>query len=553
MKKILYILIVLAALGIFVLSRTVELVYVHPRVNTEVLPYISETIKYLDNHIDEAARACVRAGYGMKVVFKNAYGSGFLKDNNIPNDLDYAVGVHLGKYKYDGTNAREIAANINEKMDLFRVQFYSGIGDGFFSDFSIINELGQQNSKQARSVQMLAQSLPNVFNNKDYVFYSEKEFENNLKIDIPFVLKSNEVLIEDSAPIELYSDSVRYNKDMAKFLREITIVPDFSFDLENTVTGETKYVEIVAESFVGQRLQLSRRFFVPIVFSGRNSADYLKNLYFLNDDEEYIKYRLFNYKRLIQELSNLSELNERPVKMLKRILQCTDLIEPALDKGVADDIRLTVRRNLENPEIIALNTDTTVLGNLVQIASKPVLYDAATKAGEIDRMLNLLEPDERQVVSGKSYTELLSYMEKREPVMTERYNKAMKDKEKLLSYMNCFNEVLEAAGFHKIDIYWLKRGKVGVLRDDFTVTIDDLHKMALDNDLVDVDYVLIDKRDTKNVYARHSVWVRYNPTPQQEAAWNDLRTKLLEDKKNFKIKFFFCIARGLHNSAAKTQ
>jgi len=144
-------------------------------------------------------------------------------------------------------------------------------------------------------------------------------------------------------------------------------------------------------------------------------------------------------------------------------------------------------------------------------------------------------------------------MEKREPVMTERYNKAMKDKEKLLSYMNCFNEVLEAAGFHKIDIYWLKRGKVGVLRDDFTVTIDDLHKMALDNDLVDVDYVLIDKRDTKNVYARHSVWVRYNPTPQQEAAWNDLRTKLLEDKKNFKIKFFFCIARGLHNSAAKTQ
>ena len=60
------------------------------------------------------------------------------------------------------------------------------------------------------------------------------------------------------------------------FPREVTIIVDYYVDIENTKLNKQKTIEIVAESFTGQRLQLFRRFFVPNVFIGEESAKFLE-------------------------------------------------------------------------------------------------------------------------------------------------------------------------------------------------------------------------------------------------------------------------------------
>ena len=89
-------------------------------------------------------------------------------------------------------------------------------------------------------------------------------------------------------------------------LREITIVTDFYVDIKKGT--DIVNAEIVAESFTGQRLQLTRRFFVPVVFVGNSSANYLKHLNLLTNDDDYLEYRLLNFKRHLQEFSNHKEL-----------------------------------------------------------------------------------------------------------------------------------------------------------------------------------------------------------------------------------------------------
>jgi len=309
---ILFILVVI----FYISKKTVEFVYVNPNVNTQVLPFISPVIKQIDDGVNFSVLNCNLDKQEMKILYQNAYGSGFLKHNPIPNDLDYSVGIHLGKYFYDGKNALEIAKDIDNKMSCFQINFYDYISNnknqGFLTELDTLGSIIHFDKKSSENIKFIEQSLPEIFKGREYIVYLKKTFPDKpgFVLEYPFVLKPNEILIEDYAPVQLFAKGVRYNKKTQDFLREITIVVDFYADIEDVKTKKTKTVEIVAESFAGQRLQLSRRFFPPIVFVGENSARYLKNLDYLKEDEKYLEYRLFNFKRHLQEFSNLNEFND---------------------------------------------------------------------------------------------------------------------------------------------------------------------------------------------------------------------------------------------------
>lgn len=121
-------LIVLVCILIFTLvlalvKDSVEFVYSNPLVKTSVFPYLSEVIKPIDKAIKASLKECQKDYPDMRLDFQNAYGSGFLIQNNIPNDLDYSVAVNLGKFKYDGTNAKEIATEIVSVWKNFRLNY----------------------------------------------------------------------------------------------------------------------------------------------------------------------------------------------------------------------------------------------------------------------------------------------------------------------------------------------------------------------------------------------------------------------------------------------
>lgn len=581
MKKYLS-LILLILLAVLVFDRfIVQIVWVNPNVNTKVFPYISKTLKDIDKALNYTVSIMRSNKLDVKILYKNAYGSGFLKHNPIPNDLDYSIGIYLGEYDFDGQNSLEIAREIDRKMSLFQAEFYNYINTidpgKFYSDYSVMSSLTESSYKSDANIKAITSSIPNLFNHKNYIIYTDKILlDKNKKavhMTFPFILKENEILIEDFSPVTVYTELVKYNKNTRGMMREITIVTDFYADIKKG--DELVKAEIVAESFTGQRLQLTRRFFVPVIFTGHRSARYLKHLNLLTNNDDYIEYRLFNFKRHLQEFSNLNELEMRPVKLFKRVLQCEDLILPLLAPETVEEINNTIEANLNNPKIQLINDWQTAFENLAKITAMPRLYLKAQYKNKITRHLDsmkqitlemktsgLFNKDdialienftndiaERQklINSESKLDEYHKYILKNsDPVIDAAIRittEATRDKEKIIGYIDTFGKILEAAGFHKIDMCWLDKNLIGIVKDDFTSTIEekDLKLMAKENGLADVEYKFINKSSLSGTKVRYALWVRYNPTDKENQIYENMKSELLKDKTNFNIKRRFIL------------
>ena len=303
MKKTILLCILAILLIYLVFDRfALQIVWVNPNVNTKVYPYISKSLKEIDKALNHTVLAMKSSQLDVKLLYKNAYGSGFLKHNPIPNDLDYSIGVYLGEYDFDGKNSGEIAKKIDEKMTIFQTEFYSYINTiapgKLYSDYDVLTSLTKLFNKRDANIASISSSIPKLFDHKNYIVYTDKilldENDKEFIMTFPFILKENEVLIEDYNPITLFTDLVKYDKNTRDMMREITIVTDFYVDIKKG--DDVVHAEIVAESFTGQRLQLTRRFFVPVIFTGNSSAKYLKHLHLLTNDDDYIEDTCRNFQ-----------------------------------------------------------------------------------------------------------------------------------------------------------------------------------------------------------------------------------------------------------------
>lgn len=576
---ILFVLISISAFYYFISNKEVTFLYLNPYTETKGFRDIAVTIKTLDKALDFTQNISERDGYPFKYIFKNAYGSGFLKNNPIPNDLDFAVGVYLGEYVYDGSNADEIANSIVDKMDSFQYLFNSYINtlnDGsLYIDKTIFQILNDTASVHRRNVQVVSSSIPTVLAGRDYIRYTQKTMDgtpDGEKVELPYILKSNEILIEEYPPINLFSDSILYNSNMPRYMRTISIIPEFFVKIKSNDKNVT--VEVVPEAFLGERLQLSRRFFASTVFVGINSAGYLNNLSYIKEDEDYLYYRMFSYRRHLQEISNLKLIKDRPVKMLKRIMQTADIISPVIDKQDYSEIADIVNQNLSDRDIQLLNEYSNICVNIYLIQESPqlflrlleeqkirVMYDTMTKCldelemraeiseGIIDNLRKFQVAQLQKMFLLQNSSEVIAFrdlllaknLDNIQRIINKTIFEKLHDKDKLNSYIDLFNKIYTDAGYHKVTLYWLDRNTMGVLNDSFTKNIKDFKQFAAENNLADTEYKLLKPGENPKTAVKYTVWARYNSSDEEDINYQKLRKALLDDKKNFKLKRKFVI------------
>ena len=576
---ILFVLISISAFYYFISNKEVTFLYLNPYTETKGFRDIAVTIKTLDKALDFTQNISKRDGYPFKYIFKNAYGSGFLKNNPIPNDLDFAVGVYLGEYVYDGSNADEIANSIVDKMDSFQYLFNSYINtlnDGsLYIDKTIFQVLNDTASVHRRNAKVISSSIPTVFAGRDYIRYTQKTMDgtpDGEKVELPYILKSNEILIEEYPPINLFSDSILYNSNMPRYMRTISIIPEFFVKIKSNDKNVT--VEVVPEAFLGERLQLSRRFFASTVFVGINSAGYLNNLSYIKEDEDYLYYRMFSYRRHLQEISNLKLIKDRPVKMLKRIMQTADIISPVIDKQDYREIADIVNQNLSDRDIQLLNEYSNICVNIYLIQESPqlflrlleeqkirVMYDNMTKCldelemraeiseGMIDNLRKFQVAQLQKMFLLQNSSEVIAFrdlllaknLDNIQRIINKTIFEKLHDKDKLNSYIDLFNKIYTDAGYHKVTLYWLDRNTMGVLNDSFTKNIKDFKQFAAENNLADTEYKLLKPGENPKTAVKYTVWTRYNSSDEEDINYQKLRKALLDDKKNFKLKRKFVI------------
>jgi len=293
----------------------------------------------------------------------------------------------------------------------------------------------------------------------------------------------------------------------------------------------------------------------------------LKSLKFLNNEDDYLFYRMFSYKRHLQEITNLQALNNKPVKMLKRIMQTADIISPAIEPEMYSEISQTVKENLANRDVQLLNEYSNICTNLILISEHPdlflklnhdgkiqTMYDTMTdslyelrvrnnvSAGSIYTLRNFQKDDLRKMLELKTAGDttdfskniLIKKFDGINKIINSEIVSQMQDREKLESYVKYFEKIYTDAGYHRVTICWLDKNLMGVVKDDFTKNIKDLKVFAKENNLTDVDYKLVDK--IPQISIRYGVWARYSPSETENKNYKTLRQNLLNDKKNFNIK-----------------
>ena len=566
MKKFLLILIVLLLTILTALKHFTFFVWVNPYTYTGSYSNISKTIKGIEDGLDFAQKASLKDGKSFNYLYENAYGSGFLNNNPIPNDLDFAVGIDLGTYEYDGKNSEYIANEIVDRMESFQFFFntHFNLNKTFYIDktyFELINILSRQRQK---NINAIVESLPVALSGKEYIKYTEKVIEDGSDLDLPYIMKPNEILVEDYEPVMLYSDIVKYNSKMPRYIRSISIIPEFFVNIKSN--NQVIPLEIVPESYRGERMQLVRRFFASSTFIGMNSKNYLKNS-FINDDEKYFYYRMVSYKRHLQEISNIQVMKDRPVKMLKRFMQTADIIQPIINEKDYAGLQNIVAKNLENRDIQLLNEYINICTTIYLIQEHPSLYLRLKEDGKIKIMyqtlLNVLKELENRgnitdikVLKDFAQNDLkkLEFIENKfevEIFKTEIFDKKYKlvndvanaavysfieDKDKLDKFVLMFEKIYTEAGFHKVKLYWIDKNTIGILSDDFTKNIKDLNQFAKENKLANVNYKLVNTAQIPRLAVKYGIWAQYNSTPAELEKYKHFKTLILEDKKNFNIK-----------------
>lgn len=573
MKKRVFLLFIifLVLFSMLINQNFVKFVYVSPQVNTEVLPYITKSIKPLELNFKTIMELCQKEHSDINYAYINYYGSGFLKENKIPNDLDISVGVNLGTYDFDGTNFEEIAKDLARKIESFHI-FSTATFMSKSSKYALTQDemsvLASLQKDRTEEITKIQKGLEQVLAGKNQILHFNKKFEDK-NVNYTFILNENEILANDMTPLFAYTEGIKYNKQMVDYPREITILPDFYATIRNSKTKEVKNIELIEESFLGERFQLSRRFFVPIVFTGNESLKYIQNLDYLNDDQKYIETRMFNYFRYLNEIDIYFQYVLDNVKLMKRMHQCTDIILPALSEEEKTQIYSDISKVFSNQDIKLANDYSNSLKNLSLLTSNEFIFQNALKFGYINDLIKISDKSLRELSLKENYKEetkslqeiqfqyimmmkglnnpkklkeLHDYLDNKfvdiSVNTTKIVNKNFENRQQILDDYKILKNIFDKAGFHKIEIYRFDLKNIYIVKDDFTknLTENDLKNLAKQNNMPNAEYKLIDKTSIKQGSRSELKYVRYNSTKAENEFWQELQNKLLQDKKNYKIK-----------------
>ncbi|MGN0018004.1 MAG: hypothetical protein ACI37S_03075 [Candidatus Gastranaerophilaceae bacterium] len=571
-RTLLLLFIFLLGLSILIHKSVIKYVYVSPEVNTKSLIKSTKIIKSVDNNLDKIMSFCNKEFKDMKYEYKNYYGSGFLKENTIPNDLDTSVGINLGYYEYNGKNLEDISKSLEKKVSAWHLYSYIVFATDkqkkYIIDDGIITKLGILANKKNENIKNISSGLKEVLSGNVQVIHKNKLF-NKVNVDYTFILNKGEVLISDIPSLYLLSKEVIYNDTMKDYPREITVLPDFFVTIKDTTTNKINKIELIEESFMGQRFQISRRFFVPIVFTGNNSLSYLKNLDYLNDNKKFVDVRMFNFFRYLNEVQTHFDITVEPIKLLKRLHQCADIISPALTKEQRNKIYSDIRKVMQNEDIKLVNDYSVAMKNINKIMSNKYIFDETNKSGYLSELLDISNYSLQALSKNKNYIEeikklseyqyqvimmikglnspeklkeLHDYMDNNYITvtveLTKIINKNIQNRQDFVDDFNILQNISDNAGFHKIKLYYADQNVINIAKNDFTkkLTQNDIQKMVKENDLPSARYNLVEEKDIAKTNMEEIHFVRYNSTKSQDEYWNNLQQILIQDKSNFKIK-----------------
>lgn len=534
------------------------------KISDEINKVLANTIKLTNNNV---------LGIKTKLIYTDVYGSGVLKNNKTSSDMDYGVGIYLGEFIYNGKNSKQIAKNILRAINSYNFNLLYEIdnSDVLYRKNQKYTLLGFKKDN-TDIINTLAIGVENTISEKPY------------RLDVGnryFYMQPDELLLKDYNYIKIFTDGISYSANYRKMLRELSISTAYYADIINENTGESKHVKIIEETFNGRRFQADYRQFVPHVYTDILSFDFVNNIV-PDDNEKYIKMRLGDYYRHHKDIRFINgAFDVSPLKVVKRILQCADILAPIIPKDKLEEIHKSSYKVLSDETITLINDyyiGCSVLSDILtsDSLSKKIFNDnkITNLINETDNIIKKLAQNEN--IKNTELIPLIEYQqslnnnindlqrlkefnkknfERQEIYLNKLMAAHITNRKSFIEYSKYLDNLLRTAGIRTIRLYQDidNHNIVYVIKDNDSkgISLDEFPKLDLDNGhstyLYDENTVFkfIDEKDFKgdmlNIdYCR----IRYKTTKTEDKIWQNIKDKLIKDKKNYNMKIRFGIIKS---------
>lgn len=564
--------IVIFLLGfVIVQKRAIHYYWTNDYTETSKLKYISPTIKEIETALEKTLSMSKKKGYDYKILYQSAYGSGFMQDNPIPNDLDYHVMVDLGTFKYDGKNPGSVAKKIMKKIEYFNYALSNYIWRNI-DKFYVVKKIGPLQDDFTPEYDLLVDSitasLDDAISGKEYYKYTKKITNTKKEFQFIYKVSPGKLIMEDYRPLLLYANDVYYNDDMEDYLRELSIVSCFKADI--LYNDEIYSVEMIPESVFTDIASLENRLYASNIFIGNGIYDYLNNLPVIKDTDTNVKYRLWAIGRHLESVIYFQRYDKRPIKYLKRMRQLKDMLGPLLDEESQTEIDRIVHENLYDRDIQLLNEYKNICYSWMIMTRFYSFYRRINNEDEVIKMNDVLtkvidELEERGNVGEDAIIVFRNYQKEMEQFLEDlqiddswklhddvfgsKYDKhvefvnnlifkQLKEMDKLHELLGKCFKVLNDAGLYMVNAVCLPDGTIGIEKNDFTKRIDNINKFVKENNLPPGKYKLI---NSSQVPSREDTigrrfWVRYKSTPAEDKRYEEIIDIMSKDKVNYGLK-----------------
>ena len=540
---------------ILVYLRTETFYYISPYINKKNIKNISPSINKISKSVYKTCKE-----NDLKIVYINSYGSNFVKNNYIPNNLAIEINIDIGEYKFNGENTHDIASEINNSINNFRLNLYNELADNknsFFIDKSINEFLKNKDN----NIDLIEKQINNL--NKRIELITS---ENNEKKY--FLIKENDIYISD-IPLILYSNYTSGYK-MRRFFRDIFIPIDYTLTLLNTKNNEKKQVTIVPIAVDNYKAKIDIRYFAPCIFSGKNSKFFLKNNKELNS-KNYIETRFISFYEHFESLYGFHYFGNY-LKVLKRFYQLLYIANPLLNEREKNEIDKIITQNFTSKSIILLNDYKTLFGNACEIAGNSNLRELISYDTLYEQHLSVLKEVTNEINASSFFTqehkeELIKafktlneeikrvYQDENSIKNIYDFHKLQQNKfgiinhisyshiqnyEKIISYSKKFHNILHNLGYYEFNIVVINDNTIGIFEEEIPKNkkSSDLLKILRQNGLTDYNLKIIkDKNKEKQYnYLSRRIWLRFDLTEKEKFNYEYIQKLLLKDKQNYNIK-----------------
>ena len=567
--------IIITAAAVYIKNNHYVMLYIDPNNDNSTYPYIAKVSKDINNILFKASELTNDniLGIKTKVIYTDVYGSGVLKNNKTSSDMDYGAGIYIGEFKYNGKNSKQIANTILRTIHNYHFNLLEEVdeSDKFYKKTKEYTILGfKKDNKEITDI--LAKGVENSAAGKTY----NVNVENKI-----FEIPPTEILLSDYNYIKLYTDEISYSANYRKMLRELTVSTAYYADITDEKTGVTRHVEIIEETFNGRRFQTTFRQFVPHVFTDISSWEFVKNIV-PEDDEKYLSMRLGDYLRHYKDINFINGIGEvSPLKVIKRISQCTDILAPIIPEDKLNEIHTHIYEVLSDSTVALINDYYVACCAISDILASKKLSDRLIKNGKFEVLLNqtnsmLKELEDDKSITAEELQPVIKYQQSLNELKNNReklieFTKTNSDKQeiyldKLMSahiknkeyFIDCnkyLANLLRKAGIRIIKLYPdINNPKVVyVIKDENSknIKLSEFAKIGLDNAYYtyiyddNTTFKFLDEQDFNgDILNIDPNWVRYNTTEEEDKEWENIKSKLLNDKKNYNMKVRFGLIKS---------